>query len=318
MDGDTPMGERFEPYSVREMRKRKAGQPVIYQYDKIPSPLRAPVMVCLRHASLIAGRTGPYWATLESHISAVHNHIKGLWSYGDQTHEDAIVGYVERVRKVELFLDVVEIGLYIAYQFASEKHYKRERDKAHEQLRSLVSDVNYYFSLHGMGFTYIGEPGTFIRVDTQFIHREVVEPAVMQLYEAGWKGPEDEFLSAHRHYRRGEHKQAMNDALKSFESTMKAVLTDRAVEYDPNGNASYLILTLINNGIIHPSLEPFMNGLKQVLTSGVPTLRNKLSGHGQGPDVRNVPDYVAAFTLNLTASNIVFLTEANAAFAKKQ
>ncbi len=49
-----------------------------------------------------------------------------------------------------------------------------------------------------------------------------------------------------------------------------------------------------------------------MLQSGVPTLRNKQSGHGQGSTVAEVPAYMAAFTLHLTASNIVFLLSAHA------
>jgi SNF2 family DNA or RNA helicase len=56
-----------------------------------------------------------------------------------------------------------------------------------------------------------------------------------------------------------------------------------------------------------------MRAIRAILEGGVPMLRNKLSGHGQGPDVVEVPGYVAGLTLNLTASNTVFLMDANRA-----
>ena len=44
--------------------------------------------------------------------------------------------------------------------------------------------------------------------------------------------------------------------------------------------------------------------------SGAPTVRNKEAGHGQGSEPVNVPEYLAAYVLHLTASNIVLLVEA--------
>ena len=44
--------------------------------------------------------------------------------------------------------------------------------------------------------------------------------------------------------------------------------------------------------------------------SGVPTIRNKVSGHGQGMEVVEIPSYLAAHQLHLTATTILFLSEA--------
>lgn len=53
-----------------------------------------------------------------------------------------------------------------------------------------------------------------------------------------------------------------------------------------------------------------MSGLRSLLESGVPTVRNRLSGHGQGEKPTEVPNYVAAYVLHMTASAIVFLGKA--------
>ena len=52
-------------------------------------------------------------------------------------------------------------------------------------------------------------------------------------------------------------------------------------------------------------------GLRSALESGVPTLRNNRSGHAPGSKEVPVPEYIAAYTLHLTASNILFLAKAN-------
>lgn len=47
-----------------------------------------------------------------------------------------------------------------------------------------------------------------------------------------------------------------------------------------------------------------------MLESSIPTGRNKLSGHGQGTTPTNIPDYLVAYMLHMTASTVVFLATA--------
>lgn len=56
-----------------------------------------------------------------------------------------------------------------------------------------------------------------------------------------------------------------------------------------------------------------MGAVRSLLESGVPTIRNKLGGHGQGTDSIVVPEYFARYALNLTASSILLVAEADAA-----
>ncbi|WP_390834051.1 DUF7014 domain-containing protein, partial [Calothrix parietina] len=49
------------------------------------------------------------------------------------------------------------------------------------------------------------------------------------------------------------------------------------------------------------------------LESGIPTVRNKNAGHGQGSQSIAVPQHFAAYQLHLTASTILFLLEAEKA-----
>jgi hypothetical protein len=49
--------------------------------------------------------------------------------------------------------------------------------------------------------------------------------------------------------------------------------------------------------------------LQNLLESGIPTIRNKLGGHGQGQIPQKVDDEMTRYALNLTGSNIIFLVE---------
>jgi hypothetical protein len=50
-----------------------------------------------------------------------------------------------------------------------------------------------------------------------------------------------------------------------------------------------------------------LNGLAICLEAGVPTVRNKTSGHGQGTTPTTVSQEFASYVLHLTAANILFL-----------
>ena len=49
--------------------------------------------------------------------------------------------------------------------------------------------------------------------------------------------------------------------------------------------------------------------LRTTLESGLPVLRNKNAGHGQGATVVNVSDEFTEYALNLAATNIVLLVK---------
>lgn len=50
-----------------------------------------------------------------------------------------------------------------------------------------------------------------------------------------------------------------------------------------------------------------MASLKTKLETGLPVVKNKTSGHGQGSAVTPIPNEFAEYALNLAATNIVLL-----------
>ena len=51
-----------------------------------------------------------------------------------------------------------------------------------------------------------------VRIDSEYVHTEIVREALRLIHDEGFKGAEDEFLHAHEHYRAGETKDAIVDA----------------------------------------------------------------------------------------------------------
>jgi hypothetical protein len=148
-------------------------------------------------------------------------------------------------------------------------------------------------------------------MDSQFLHAEVVKPALTLLNTKGFEGPAQEFMDAFDHFRHGRNKEASDAALKSFESTMKAICAKRNWPYDSKATAKPLLDILINKALIPATLESHFTGLRASMESGLPTIRNTSSGHGPIP--RELPEHIAAHALHLLAANIVFLIEAEKA-----
>ncbi len=66
--------------------------------------------------------------------------------------------------------------------------------------------------------------------------------------------------------------------------------------------------------LIPSMLESQFTQLRGLLETGLPTVRNRTSGHGQGAAPIVVPKFVAEYALHLAAANIVFLVHANEAY----
>ena len=128
-----------------------------------------------------------------------------------------------------------------------------------------------------------------------------------------YKGANAEFLSAHKHYRAGEYKECLNDCLKSFESCLKSICDKWHWEYDKDRDAANRLIKLVfDKGLIPTFMQSHFTALRSTLESGVPTVRNKLASHGQGRQIIEVPQHIAAYALHLTASNILLLANADA------
>ncbi|MGP3783676.1 STM4504/CBY_0614 family protein [Paenibacillus sp. 1A_MP2] len=176
-----------------------------------------------------------------------------------------------------------------------------------QRAEDAIDELNQRFREHAIGYQYI--KGQIVRVDSDYIYKEAVQPAISMLSEEGFEGASQEFMSAHEHFRKGRHKEAISDALKAFESVMKTICKRKGWEVRENATAKPLINTLFQNGLLSISLQTQFSSLRDTLESGLPTIRNKNSGHGQGESIVHLPPHLVAYALHLAATNIVFLIE---------
>jgi hypothetical protein len=306
----------YDTFSKRQKQLSKKGESDPYRYDIFPQPLRVQVATLL--TDCLGRQSEDDYEGDEAVIRWKHIHTTLAHEYGrfelaqGATAQKKCLNFLLRTNSVEECLDLVKLGFQLIRLLADEY---AERQGAYEaerrQCENAIVELNYRLREHGLGYQF--EEGKIIRVDSQFIHAEIVKPAIALLHEIGFAGASEEFLQAHEHYRAKRYPEAIAGALKSFESTMKGICDVRAWKYSSSATAKGLIDVILSKELIPSSLESHFSGFRSVLESGLPMLRNKQGGHGQGKDPVVVPPHLAAYALHLAASNIVMLVEAHKA-----
>lgn len=184
-----------------------------------------------------------------------------------------------------------------------------------KKIDDAIEELNHRFQEHNLGYQFLN--GQLVQKNNQYLHEEAVVPALTLLSNPQFQGAQEEFLKAHQHYRERQYKEAVVEALKAFESTMKSILDERKWPYEKDKDtASKLVDILLKNQLIPQMVQDQFNQLGGLLKGGVVTVRNKTSGHGQGTKPVILPGYVAEFALHLTAANIVFLVHAYEEYKK--
>jgi hypothetical protein len=296
----------FDLYSKR--KKRERGEiPDVYQYTDIPNPFRVQV-VHIWKSAFGDPDTTPAVSDIFKQIRDALCREYGVFSLTKKSEPDfyEVANFMLQSDDTEHVLDVIEISFRTLDKFVRQNPH--EFYSSQQRPDDAIAELNARFREQGVGFQY--ESGQLVRVDSQIIHTEVVKPALLFLSEKSFKGANQEFLSAHEHYRNGKFKECLNDCLKAFESTMKSICVKRSWAHQPTDTAKALLDVLFREGLVPSFMQSHFTGLRSTLEAGVPTIRNKLGGHGQGTSEVAVPEFIAAYALHLTATNILFLVQA--------
>lgn len=171
-----------------------------------------------------------------------------------------------------------------------------------------IIELNNRFKQHNLGYEFIN--GEIIRIDNKVLHQEVIKPALRLLSEEGFEGAEEEFRKAFEYRRKGDNRNAILEAGKSFESTMKTICDRKGYVYDrAKDTAKSLISILERNAFYQSYMSAHVTNLRTTLETGLPVVRNKNAGHEQGSTIVPVSDEFAEYALNLATTNIVLLVK---------
>ena len=206
--------------------------PDVYVYDDLPKKLRIQIVHIWRKA------IGPYhvysgmefsdisannegWEAIEKIVAEGH----GVFELSDRQSRNVAQrceDYLLRHGSIDETIDLIEVSFrYIDRIVGGLPDYKLQRLGITLSASEAINHLNERFRRAGVGYQF--ESGCMVRVDSDFVHSEVVRPALQFLAQPGFEGPREEFLQAHAHYRGGENRDAITDAHNAFESTLKVV-----------------------------------------------------------------------------------------------
>lgn len=304
----------IELFSTRQRRLRGEVADVLY-FDKLPREFRVQVVYVFKETlgtSYDVDRNSEVATTYKFLTTALCREygtfvLPGTKDRHTRDYVAELLDFILTESDVERVIDAIELGCRMIDLYCSRFDYKRNPESKVES-QDALKEINARFLQHGIGFRY--ESRNIIRVDSEFVHAEVVKPALALLHDPRFAGAEAEFRLAFEHYRHARMKEALSECLKTLESMMKSIAAARNWTHAPNATAKNLLDLMYEKQLIPQFWAEHFTGLRSMLASGVPTARNRLAGHGQGVDVVDVPAHFVAFALHQTAAAIVLLATA--------
>ena len=234
--------------------------------------------------------------------------LKGM-GYGKLQNgygKSSIEKYFEDCDDID-FLDAIDYFFYLIDKnirtIKPEYQYDYDADGA---INAAIAELNYRFKQHNLGYEFANSQ--IITIDSTFLHKTAVKPALKLLFEEGFEGAEDEIRNAYERRRKGDNKNAILEAGKAFESTMKIICDKQGYAYNKNKDTAQKLITILENNGFYPSyMNAHLTSIRTTLETGLPVVRNKVAGHGQGNQIITIPDEYTDYALHLAATNILFL-----------
>lgn len=301
-------GLLYYMYNLYSRRKKDAqGNVEVFVYDNFPATFRNQFFTIVTEVLDKAKNYGFYNAI--ENLCKAFAREKGLKFIGKyRSHINDSVALEEYIDECsdEDFLDLVD---YIFGAFISNQEVQSQCwifGQSDNFFQNAIDELNLRLKQHYLGYEFLN--GEIIVKTNTFTHERIVKPALQLLLDEEFRGAEEEYLLAFENYRQGENKNAILNAAKAFESTMKAICSGMNYIFDDKTDTAKRLINILEENEFYPSyLNNHIAGIRTTLESGAPTLRNKTSGHGQGASVQDAHDEYVEYVLNLVASNIVFL-----------
>lgn len=302
----------WDLFSKREADAANAGKEDVYQYSVIPPALRVQIQQISMEAFGQVGYHGvgygnsgqdnPFWLDIEK----VFKREKGVHVLGNGTFAaQRVIGYMTDC-STEDWLDLLELICVIIAVSATD-NFRQERYDWSIKLEAdaAIHEVNYRLRQAAVGFQV--EDGHLIKVASQFIHADVVVPALTILREERFGAANEEFRKAHKEFREGDYRDCITDCGKALESVFKVLAAERGWQgVGNNSQLAALIKAAADNGLFASYMPEQINGIK-ALVQGVGTVRNKDGAHGAGTAEARADEDLAAYQLHQTASALIFI-----------
>lgn len=193
-------------FSKRRRAARAAGQPDVYQYEKLPQEFRVQVAhiwsTAIRQDHYIIQSPrfvdGPIWEVISQTLA------RELCRMRLSNERDPFLQCQDFLfnASTENALDLIELTFSAIDRelrmYSTREAFLLEQPKQFPD--DAIRELNGRFREHRIGFQYEG--GFIMQVDEEFVHAEIVRPALAILSSEGFTGASEEFLKAHATSRR--------------------------------------------------------------------------------------------------------------------
>lgn len=248
---------RMTIYSKRQKQLR-GEVPEGYTYD-LPERLRVqivylwqrfdtPVQNHLGHVKVLSEMVVEFLCEEYGRLELLEPDPRRVFSARDYRKE--LERFFLKETDTEKILDAVEVifhfhhNLHRDYEWHRNYEWKNEWRKS---VREASETLNRRFQEHGVGYQLAN--GKIIRVDSEYLHKEAVEPALLLLDDPAYSVAQKNFLKALRYYRKDDFDAALIACGKSLESTLKAICDKRGWKRQHNAGTRSLINTCFGEEI---------------------------------------------------------------------
>jgi len=299
--------------SLFSRRKREACPQShdVYTYDDIPQKVRVQIVQILSDAIGpfdIHNYAAPPGRPVYDDIVRIMRREKGVFELYDSYErlDQELFNWLLNEKEIDHLLDGIEYSFWKVDTYISPRSYDF-KDYSRITPTQAIKELNARLQEASVGYQF--ESGDIVKVDSQILHSEVVVPALRLISDPIYAAVDREYREAHSNFRSGDFETCLVECAKAFESTLKVIGEARKWPIKNTDPASKLLTAAFAANFIPEWMQAEFNSLRSLLESSVPTVRNKMGGHGAGTTIRQVSKELAAFQIHQTAACIVFLID---------
>ena len=292
--------------------KETEGTLELFFYNMIPTPLKIQLVHIwnefFTQERMPLNIADSYYQEMAQIIRKEHSLVDLPGSSYDYSLFSRIHLYFGSFDDVEKLLDIIELVSFFI-ENAEDHLYQNGYNSIHLSPNGVaaINETNQRFKMNGVGYQY--QNGKIIRLDNQLLHIESVERTLDLLKDPMYENVNQEFLTAHEHFRFKRNADCLTWCLKAYESTIKIVANQNGWPFEKGSTARPLTQLLFKKQFFPPYLESAMSGLQTFLEQSINTIRNQKGGHGNGIEINHVPDSLAQYMLYITGSTINLIIE---------
>ena len=247
----------YETYASRVAAAESAGTPDVYIYDELPPFPREQIAQILRKC------IGPGWEgnsrdydtiplnaneVWEEIADVMRREVESFFHFGRNEElceypYGHCMSYLRKSNDLAGVLSLIEISAHTMENLQSAPDWRG----ATEDPAEGVVELNQRFLRAGIGYQF--ENGQIVRVDSQYVHAEIVKEALRLLCEPGFEEANAEFMKAHRHLREGNLRDCNTAALRAVENVLKVICDARGWTYQKGDTVERLIAVVRANGL---------------------------------------------------------------------